>query len=92
MNNPRGLFVTGTDTEVGKTLVACGLIHAYRRIGLRVAGMKPVAAGCFETSEGWKNEDVEALLAAANIDAPLDALRKLIRTYSESCIFSLQET
>jgi dethiobiotin synthetase len=74
MNNPRGLFVTGTDTEIGKTLVAGGLIHAYRRIGLRVAGMKPVAAGCFETPEGWKIEDVEALRAASNIDAPFDEI------------------
>lgn len=69
---PRGLFITGTDTEVGKTLVACGLVHAYRRADLSVAAMKPVAAGCYETPEGWKNEDVEALLKAANVDAPLD--------------------
>ncbi len=69
---PRGLFITGTDTEVGKTLVACGFLHAYRRAGLRVAGMKPVAAGCYETPDGWKNEDVEALRAAANVDAPMD--------------------
>ncbi|MEO8038208.1 MAG: dethiobiotin synthase [Betaproteobacteria bacterium] len=68
----RGVFVTGTDTGVGKTLVACGLIHAYRRLGLRVAGMKPVAAGGFEAPSGWTNEDVEALRAAANVDAPLD--------------------
>ena len=74
MTDPRGLFVTGTDTGVGKTLVACGLVHAYRRLGLRVAGMKPVAAGCFETPEGWRNEDVEALRAAANVDAPLDEI------------------
>ncbi len=74
MTHPRGLFVTGTDTEVGKTLVACGLMHAYRRAGLRVVGMKPVAAGCYETPEGWKNEDVEALRAAANFDAPLEQI------------------
>ena len=74
MISPRGLFVTGTDTEVGKTLVAGGLIHAYRRLGLRVVGMKPVAAGCFETPEGWKNEDVEALRMASNVDAPLDEI------------------
>jgi dethiobiotin synthetase len=71
---PRGLFVTGTDTEVGKTLVACALIHAFRRTGLRVAAMKPVAAGCYETSDGWKNEDVEALRAASDVDAPLDEI------------------
>jgi dethiobiotin synthetase len=66
--------VTGTDTEVGKTLVACGLIHALRRTGVRVAAMKPVAAGCYRSPEGWKNEDVEALVAAANVDAPLEEI------------------
>lgn len=69
---PRGLFVTGTDTEVGKTLAATVLMHHFRRQGLRVVGMKPVAAGCHETPEGWKNEDVEALRAAANVDAPIE--------------------
>ncbi|MCW5623638.1 MAG: dethiobiotin synthase [Burkholderiales bacterium] len=69
-----GLFVTGTDTEIGKTLVAAGLMHAYRRQGWRVAGMKPVAAGCRETATGWQNDDVEALRAAANVDAPDDVI------------------
>ena len=41
----RGVFVTGTDTGVGKTLAACALVHALRARGLRVAPMKPVAAG-----------------------------------------------
>jgi dethiobiotin synthetase len=42
----RSLFVTGTDTGVGKTVAASALIHRLRREGLRVAGMKPVASGC----------------------------------------------
>lgn len=64
----RGLFVTGTDTGVGKTLVACALMHALRGTGLRVAGMKPVAAG-IETIAGREtNEDVEALRGAASIE------------------------
>ena len=62
----RGLFVTGTDTGVGKTRVAVALIHALRAQGLRVAAMKPVAAG---HAAGKLNEDVVALLQAANIDA-----------------------
>lgn len=74
MTHPRGLFVTGTDTEVGKTLVAAALMHAYRRAGLRVAGMKPVSAGAYETPEGWRNDDVEALCAAANVAAPLEEI------------------
>jgi dethiobiotin synthetase len=38
-------FITGTDTEIGKTYVACTLLHAFRRQGLTAIGMKPVAAG-----------------------------------------------
>ncbi len=62
----RGLFVTGTDTGVGKTRVAVALIHALRAHGLRVAAMKPVSAGC---APGELNEDVVALMRAANVDA-----------------------
>ena len=68
------LFVTGTGTDVGKTLAATALMFHYRRQGLRVVGMKPVAAGCHETAAGWKNEDVEALLAASNVEAPIEAV------------------
>jgi dethiobiotin synthetase len=59
----RGLFVTGTDTGVGKTRVAVALIHALRARGLRVGAMKPVSAG---SAPGEFNEDVAALLGAAN--------------------------
>ncbi len=64
----KGLFVTGTDTGVGKTRVAVALIHALRARGLRVAAMKPVSAGC---PPGELNEDVAALLQAANVEADL---------------------
>ena len=64
----RGLFVTGTDTGVGKTRVAVALIHALRASGLRVATMKPVSAG---SAPGELNEDVAALLQAANVAADL---------------------
>lgn len=60
----RGLFVTGTDTGVGKTRVAVALIHALRAQGLRVAAMKPVAAG--RHAPGELNEDVAALMLATN--------------------------
>jgi dethiobiotin synthetase len=48
--DPRGFFVTGTDTGVGKTLIACALLHAFAAAGRRVAGMKPVAAGAEQTA------------------------------------------
>lgn len=62
----RGLFVTGTDTGVGKTRVAVALIHALRAQGLRVAAMKPVSAG---SEPGQLNEDVVALMQAANVQS-----------------------
>ncbi|PZP54634.1 MAG: dethiobiotin synthase [Azospira oryzae] len=57
---PEGFFVTGTDTGVGKTLVACALVHCLRAEGRRVAAMKPIAAGC----ENGQWLDVEALVTA----------------------------
>ncbi len=58
----RGIFVTGTDTGVGKTVVAVALVRALRAAGVRCAGMKPVAAGI--EPGGACNADVAALAAA----------------------------
>ncbi|MDZ4202099.1 MAG: dethiobiotin synthase [Gallionella sp.] len=55
-------FVAGTDTGVGKTLVSCALLHAFSARGKRVAGFKPVAAGCDEDEH---NEDAKTLRAAS---------------------------
>jgi len=65
----RGYFVTGTDTSVGKTTVAVDLIHALNERGLKVAAMKPVAAGCEWVDGHLVNEDVTALSAAASVRA-----------------------
>jgi dethiobiotin synthetase len=59
-------FVTGTDTGVGKTLVSCALLHAFAAQGKRVAGFKPVAAGC---DEDGQNDDGKRLRAAGNVQA-----------------------
>lgn len=56
-------FVTGTDTEIGKTTIACGLLCAARRTGITTAAAKPVAAGCERTADGLRNEDALALQA-----------------------------
>ncbi|SDS97337.1 dethiobiotin synthetase [Halopseudomonas sabulinigri] len=56
-------FVTGTDTEIGKTTIAAALLHAARVGGLSTAAVKPVAAGCERTSGGLRNEDALALQA-----------------------------
>ncbi len=60
-------FVTGTDTEIGKTTVSAGLVRALQRDGSKVAGMKPVAAGFIEQDSQWINEDVERLRRASNV-------------------------
>ena len=60
----RGIFVTGTDTGVGKTLVSCALIFALKARGVDVMPMKPVAAGATRIDGRWINEDSAALMAA----------------------------
>src|SRR5262245_6926230 len=64
------LFITGTDTGVGKTLVAAALLNALRARGHKVAGMKPVASGARQTAQGWINDDALALMAEASEPAP----------------------
>jgi dethiobiotin synthetase len=66
---PPGFFVTGTDTGVGKTLVAAALTRALVARGLRVAVMKPVAAGTMQTPRGERNDDALELLGASNVPA-----------------------
>jgi len=74
MQPDRAWFVTGTDTEVGKTFATCVLLHTLRNQGIKAIGMKPIAAG---TDENGANDDVERLIAASGIDAP----RNLINPY-----------
>ena len=62
----RGVFVTGTDTGIGKTWASCVLLAALRARGLRAVGMKPVASGCIATPTGLRNEDAEALIASSD--------------------------
>ncbi len=60
-------FVTGTDTEVGKTTVAAGLLRAARLAGLSTAAAKPVASGCERTAAGLRNADALALLGECTL-------------------------
>ena len=65
-----GFFVTGTDTGVGKTLVACSLLKAFAARGFKALGMKPVATGAVPGGNGLVHDDVERLIAAGNVTAP----------------------
>lgn len=67
-------FLTGTDTEIGKTFITCALLHRARLDGRRAAGLKPVAAG---TDSAGLNDDVENILTASNVELP----RSLVNPY-----------
>src|SRR5690349_3573336 len=56
-----GVFITGTDTGIGKSLVSASLLHALKGQGMRALGMKPVASGCTLTPQGLRNDDAELL-------------------------------
>lgn len=60
------LFVTGTDTGIGKTLVAAALLRGLRAQGAKAVGYKPVASGCMHTPAGLRNDDALALQAAGS--------------------------
>jgi len=68
MTNMGGFFITGTDTEVGKTLVSGALILKLREQGKKAIGFKPVVAGTYQSISGKiLNEDVETLRIASQL-------------------------
>ncbi len=72
MNN--GYFVTGTDTEIGKTYVSCALLHAFSNHGKRVSAMKPVASGCHNSEQGLRNDDALQLIASCKHSLPYEII------------------
>jgi dethiobiotin synthetase len=70
MTRMNGFFVTGTDTGVGKTETACGLIQALQDAGWSTVSMKPVAAGARHVGGQLRNSDVERLDRASRVRAP----------------------
>ena len=69
----KSLFITGTDTDVGKTYVTAGLTVTLRKMGIDVGIMKPFAAGTPQ-KKGFKSEDVEILSRAAQVSDPEDLM------------------
>ncbi|NMM26737.1 MAG: dethiobiotin synthase [Glaciimonas sp.] len=63
-------FVTGTDTDIGKTLIASALLQALTQRGVKAVGMKPVAAGATLRDDVWHNDDADSLAAAGNLSLP----------------------
>lgn len=65
-------FVTGIDTEIGKTFTTVALLSAAREQGKKVLGLKPVAAGAEQTVDGLRNEDALSLIDASNVSLPYE--------------------
>ncbi len=70
-------FVTGTDTEIGKTLISSAILHGLVQAGVKAAGMKPIAAGADMRDGLLHNDDVAQLVAASNVALP----RELVVPY-----------
>jgi len=70
----KGIFITGTDTGVGKTFVAAGIIKAMREMGINVCPMKPFETGCKMRGGKLYPEDSLKLIEAAGINEPLDLI------------------
>ncbi len=70
----QGYFITGTDTNVGKTWVTVALMRMIKQRGLSVAGMKPVAAGCEWRQGQWKNEDALLMQEHASVNLPYQCI------------------
>jgi dethiobiotin synthetase len=70
----KGIFITGTDTGVGKTFVACGLINAMKEKGFSVCPMKPVESGCRTSKGKLVPSDTNKLIRAAGVTEPIDLI------------------
>ncbi|ELM3617642.1 dethiobiotin synthase [Aeromonas sobria] len=68
----KSFFITGTDTDVGKTLVARTLLREFSAQGINCAGYKPVSAGCARTPDGLRNLDAVLLQEAASLQLPYE--------------------
>jgi len=68
----RGYFITGTDTDAGKTWISLGIIEALKQQGKQVGVMKPVSAGCTNSAAGLRNNDAVLLQQHSNVDLDYD--------------------
>ncbi len=70
----KSFFITGTDTDVGKTLVARTLLREFSAQGIKCAGYKPISAGCARTPDGLRNLDAVLLQEAASLPLPYEVV------------------
>ncbi|MCD6045092.1 MAG: bioD [Gammaproteobacteria bacterium] len=75
---PKSIFITGTDTAVGKTTISCLLLKKLKQLGYKTFAMKPIASGCtMDENNHFVNEDALALQAAASIFKPYPAINPI---------------
>ncbi len=79
-------FITGTDTEVGKTVVSRALLQALAASGRSVVGYKPVAKGSKETPEGLRNKDALVLQSVSSLELPYSAINPIALSEEESSV------
>ena len=73
----QSVFITGTDTDAGKTFVSVLLLEAINRAGFKTSGFKPIAAGCAQTAKGLRNDDALNLQKASSHKLPYDMVNPI---------------
>ena len=73
-----GIFITGTDTEIGKTQVACALLQSLQQQNISAVGMKPVASGAHLVNDQLQNEDALQLMAASSVQLPYELVNQYV--------------
>ena len=71
------LFITGTDTDAGKTVVSCGLLARARLEGKQTVAIKPIASGCEQTPDGLRNSDALALQQSMTLELPYEQVNPI---------------
>ncbi len=71
---PKGYFITGTDTDVGKTVISLALVEKFKQQGFKTGVMKPVSAGCELTDQGLRNSDAVSLQKTSNVELDYDTI------------------
>jgi len=61
------LFITGTDTNIGKTYISVGLLEKFTKIGFTTLGMKPLASGCYKENDMFINQDAVDLMRVSSV-------------------------
>lgn len=74
MMKQQHIFITGTDTHVGKTYISCALVRYFQQQGMTAVGLKPIASGCQQTPDGLRSDDALALQQASNARYPYEII------------------